>query len=96
VGVDFETGVIELELKGKSVRGRSFLGVAFNVIDDKTFEAVYFRPFNFKAEGEFRDRAVQYISWPANTWENLRKHRTGQFENAVSPCRTRMAGFVPD
>ena len=85
VGVDFETGVIELELKGKSVRGRSFLGVAFNVIDDKTFEAVYFRPFNFKAEGEFRDRAVQYISWPANTWENLRKHRTGQFENAISP-----------
>jgi len=67
------------------VRGRSFLGVAFNVLDDKTFEAVYFRPFNFKAEVEFRDRAVQYISWPANTWENLRKHRTGQFENAVSP-----------
>ena len=67
------------------MRGRSFLGVAFNVLDDKTFEAVYFRPFNFKAEVEFRDRAVQYISWPANTWENLRKHRTGQFENAVSP-----------
>lgn len=85
VGVTFETGVIELELKGKSVRGRSFLGAAFNVIDDKTFEAVYFRPFNFRAEGPFRERAVQYISWPANTWEHLRKERTGQFERAVNP-----------
>lgn len=85
VGVEFDTGAIELELRGKSQRGRSFLGVAFNVIDDKTFEAIYFRPFNFKAEAPFRGRAVQYISWPDNTWEKLRTGHPGLFEQAVNP-----------
>jgi hypothetical protein len=84
-GVEFTTGVIEIDLKGKNVRGRSFLGVAFGVADDKTFEAVYFRPFNFKADGEFRGRAVQYIAWPKHTWEELRKTRPGKFEAPISP-----------
>ncbi len=82
---DFSTGTIEIDLKGKNVRQQSFLGVAFNVVDEKTFEAVYFRPFNFKAEEPMRNRAVQYIAWPTNTWEHLRKTAPGQFENSVSP-----------
>jgi hypothetical protein len=85
IGVEFDTGVIELELKGKSERGRSFLGAAFNMADEKTFEAIYFRPFNFKADEPFRGRAVQYISWPANTWEKLRKDHPNQFEQPVNP-----------
>jgi hypothetical protein len=84
-GLEFSTGVIDVDLKGKSIRGNSFLGVAFNVADDKTFESVYFRPFNFKADPPFRDRAVQYIAWPAYTWEKLRKERTGEFESAIHP-----------
>lgn len=84
-GVAFSSGTIEVDLKGKNVRQNSFLGVAFNVVDEKTFEAVYFRPFNFKADEPFRKRAVQYIAWPANTWEQLRKNRPEQFENAVNP-----------
>jgi hypothetical protein len=84
-GVSFSTGVIEVELKGKNVKQESFLGVAFNLADEKTFEAIYFRPFNFKAEGAFKDRAVQYIAWPENTWEKLRKDKPGKFEAAVSP-----------
>jgi hypothetical protein len=82
-GVEFSTGVIEVDLKGKSARGRSFLGVAFNVTDEQTFEAVYFRPFNFKAENEFKSRAVQYIAWPKHTWEELRTNRPGKFEGPV-------------
>ena len=82
---DFSTGTIEIDLKGKNVRQQSFLGVAFNVVDEKTFEAVYFRPFNFKAEEPRRNRAVQYIAWPTNTWEHLRESAPGQFENSVSP-----------
>ena len=81
----FTTGTIEIDLKGKNVRQRSFLGVAFNVVDDKTFEAIYFRPFNFKAEAPINGRSVQYISWPTNTWEHLRKTRPSQFENTVTP-----------
>jgi hypothetical protein len=84
-GLTFSTGTIEIDLKGQSLRGRSFLGVAFNVVDEKTFEAIYFRPFNFKADEPFGSRSVQYISWPANTWEHLRKNTPGQFERTVTP-----------
>ena len=85
IGVEFETGAIELDLRGKSERGRSFLGVAFNVTDDHAFEVVYFRPFNFRADEPFKGRAVQYISAPGNGWEYLRKNFPGKFENAVNP-----------
>ena len=85
LGWSFTTGNIEVDLKGKNLRQRSFLGVAFNVIDEKTFEAVYFRPFNFKAEQPFNKRSVQYIAWPDNTWEKLRKGTPDQFENVVNP-----------
>jgi len=82
-GVEFTAGIIEIDLKGKSVRP-SFLGVAFNVADEKTFEAVYFRPFNFRAGGEFRSHAVQYIAWPEHPWNELRKNRPGKFEGPVN------------
>jgi len=84
-GVEFGTGTIEIELKGKNVKQESFLGIAFNVVDEKTFEAVYFRPFNFKADGDFKRRAVQYIAWPDNTWNKLRKDKPGKFEGPISP-----------
>lgn len=85
VGSHFETGTIDIDLKGRNIRQRSFLGVAFNVIDEKTFEAIYFRPFNFKADEPMRGRAVQYIAWPVNTWEHLRKNAPTQFEKPVNP-----------
>lgn len=85
IDLAFSTGTIEIELKGKNVRQRSFLGVAFNVVDERTFEAVYFRPFNFKAAEPFNSRSVQYISWPTNTWEHLRENMPGQFEAKVAP-----------
>jgi hypothetical protein len=84
-GLEFSTGTIEIDLKGRNLRQKSFLGVAFNVVDERTFEAVYFRPFNFRAGEPWRNRAVQYVAWPDNTWEHLRTHSPGQFEHAVNP-----------
>jgi len=84
-GLRFATGTIDIDLKGKGARQPSFLGVAFNVTDGKSFEAVYFRPFNFQAEEPMRSRAVQYVAWPVNTWEHLRKSAPGRFENRVDP-----------
>lgn len=84
-GTGFGTGVIELDLKGKDVKQGSFLGVAFNIRDERTFEAVYFRPFNFRADEPVRRRAVQYIAWPENTWQKLRQEHPGEFENRVQP-----------
>ena len=46
--LDFDKGVIELEIKGENNPGKSFVGIAFNIQNDSVYEAVYFRPFNFQ------------------------------------------------
>lgn len=82
---EFEKGTIEVELKGENSPGRSFIGIAFNIEDGETFEAVYFRPFNFVADEQIRkDHMVQYICHPDHTWSKLREERTGEFENEIS------------
>ncbi len=83
-GVDFHDGTIEVRIRGKDVRGRSFVGVAFRGVDDETYDAVYFRPFNWMADNELnRSHGVQYISHPVNTWSKLREDHTGEYEAPV-------------
>lgn len=79
--VNFDIGTIELELKGENNPGKSFLGIAFNVQNDSTYEAIYFRPFNFQSGEKIRrEHSVQYIHEPKHTWRFLRTNYTGQFE----------------
>jgi len=85
-GVEFTNGTIELDIKGKDVQQQSFVGVAFHGEDEKTYDAIYFRPFNFKAEDPARRlRAVQYIAHPTYTWQKLRTEHPGKYEQPVSP-----------
>jgi len=85
-GVTFKTGTIEFDIKGKNVLQQSFVGIAFHGIDDKTYDAIYFRPFNFMNPDTIRRwRAVQYISMPAYPWEVLREKFPGKYENKVNP-----------
>ena len=82
----FANGTIELDIKGKDVQGSSFVGVAFHGVDGTTFDAIYFRPFNFKTDDPARVlRAVQYISHPAHPWQKLRADTPGQYEKPVKP-----------
>jgi hypothetical protein len=82
--IAFETGTIEVELLGENSPGRSFIGIAFNIEDAETYEAVYFRPFNFVATAQInRDHMVQYIFHPDFTWSRLRQEQTGEFENEI-------------
>jgi hypothetical protein len=86
-GYDFANGVIEVDILGRSepIQG-SFVGVALRVVDAQTHDAVYFRPFNFRAPDSTRhSHAVQYVSHPAWPWERLRAERPGKYENAVVP-----------
>jgi hypothetical protein len=86
-GAAFSEGVIELDVRGEDAQGRSFVGVAFHVQNDSTFEAVYLRPFNFRASDPVRQRrALQYISQPAYTWYRLREESPGAYESAVQPA----------
>ena len=86
-GYDFANGSIDVDLLGRSqpVQG-SFPGIAFHVVDVKAHEAVYFRPFNFRASSpERRSHAVQYVSHPKWTWQILRLEQPGKYETAIVP-----------
>lgn len=83
--VEFDKGIIEVELLGENNPGKSFIGIAFNIQNDKTYEVIYFRPFNFVAKEQIRkDHMVQYIFHPEFTWRKLRDERTGEFEDEIA------------
>ena len=85
-GSDFDQGTIEIDVRGRDVLQQSFLGIAFHGKDDKTYEAVYLRPFNFRAQDPDRHQhAVQYVAVPDYDWPRLRKEFPEEFENPVDP-----------
>ena len=93
-GIDLANGTIELDMKGKDVQGASFIGVAFHGVDGTTYDAIYFRPFNFKTDDQARVlRAVQYVSQPAHPWQKLRAEQPGQYEKPVKPVPDPNAWF---
>ena len=81
---DFTNGTIEFDVKGRDVRGESFVGLALHGVDRSRFDVIYFRPFNFKSE-EKKNNAIQYVSLPDFTWRKLREEHPGVYENAVTP-----------
>jgi hypothetical protein len=84
-GFELADGVIELDVRGQNVPQKSFLGVAFHGVDDQTYDAVYFRPFNFRSDDpQRRAHAVQYVSHPDHTWRRLRDEHPGQYENQIA------------
>ena len=84
--LEFKNGTIEFDVKGKNILQQSFVGVAFHIIDEMTYDAVYFRPFNFRNEDPVRrNHSVQYISHPEFTWQKLRSEYPEQYENPVNP-----------
>src|SRR6266480_1311188 len=86
-GIEFSNGTIEFDVRGKDVQGQSFVGVAFHGVDGTTYDAIYFRPFNFKTDDPVRHaHAVQYISQPTYPWQKLRAEQPGKYEQPVTPA----------
>ena len=86
-GVELSEGTIELEVKGRNQPGQSFVGIAFHGQDNRTFDAVYLRPFNFQAaEAERRNHSIQYISILGHDWSELRNNHPGKYESAITPA----------
>ncbi len=81
---EFADGSIELDIKGENNPGKSFVGMAFHGVNDSTYDAVYFRPFNF-TNLQRRSHSVQYISHPKYPWYKLRKQFPGKYEGKVTP-----------
>jgi hypothetical protein len=85
-GFEFSNGIVEADIKGKDLQGSSFVGIAFRGVDEQTYDAIYFRPFNFKSEDPVRKgHAVQYISQPTYTWQKLREEHPEEYENPLDP-----------
>ena len=78
----FENGVLELDLQGENKHQASFIGLAFNIQNDSTYELIYFRPFNFRADNPLsRSHSIQYVSAPEYHWHKLRKEFPGKYES---------------
>src|SRR6476661_5342957 len=94
-GPAFAEGTIDLLVRGEDVAQQSFVGVAWNIQNDSTYEAVYMRPFNFRTPDTARaKRAVQYVSQPAWPWQRLRTETPGKYEQPVLPIPD-PNGWVP-
>lgn len=85
-GLAFSSGTIEFDIKGKNVQQQSFVGFAFHGVNDSTYEAVYFRPFNFRSTDPVRKgHAVQYVADPNFDWPVLREKYPNKYEQPVNP-----------
>jgi hypothetical protein len=88
--LDFENGIIEIDISGKpsetsSVQARGFVGIAFRINSDNSrFECIYLRPTNGRANDQIRrNHSVQYISYPDFPWVKLRKDFPEKYESYV-------------
>lgn len=83
--VEFSNGEIEFDVRGKDVLQQSFPGIAFHAQDSATYDAVYFRPFNFRADDPVRrNHSVQYISMPGYDWPKLRSEFPDKYEQPLA------------
>lgn len=84
--IEFSNGTIEFDVRGEDIKQHSFVGIAFHGKNDSTFDAIYLRPFQFKAGDEvLRNRSIQYISLPQFTWRKLREQSPGKYEHSIEP-----------
>ena len=82
---NLKNGTIQIEMRGKDVLQQSFIGIVFHGINDKIYDAIYCRPFNFLAKDSVRRiHAIQYISHPVFTWEKLRAEQNAIFEKEIT------------
>jgi Domain of Unknown Function (DUF1080) len=85
---NFGDGSFELDFRGENKLQQSFLGLAFRLTEgpELSYEVVWFRPFNFKADdAQRRAHGVQYAAYPKFPWNKLRKDKPGVYESAVNP-----------
>ncbi len=93
-GVNFSTGSIDLDIRGKDIFQQSFVGIAFHGVDTITYESIYFRPFNFQSPDSLRRKhTVQYICQPDYPWDRLRKEHPLVYESMVTPMPTPTSWF---
>jgi len=88
-GLEFANGVIEVEIAGAPApdaheAARGYVGIAFRLQNEVTYDAFYLRPTNGRADDqERRNHSVQYISHPDWPFFRLRKEAPSKYESYV-------------
>ena len=84
-GQEFVNGTIEFDAKGRDLVQKSFVGFAFHGQNDSTYEAIYFRAFNFQSSDPVRkSHMVQYVAEPFYDWAVLREKYPNKYEQPIS------------
>lgn len=82
--LDFQSGRIELVVKGMDIFQGSFVGIAFHAQHDSLFDLVYCRPFNFRTSDSVRRiHMIQYAYFPKMDWQILRSQYNGIYEKGI-------------
>lgn len=85
----FENGTIEVDLAGEPGVGaaagaRGFIGIAFRIHDDGSYEYIYLRPTNGRADDQVRrNHSTQYSSFPDFDFARLRQEAPEKYESYV-------------
>jgi len=85
----FRDGTIEVDLAGQPAAGtfagaRGFIGIAFRFGADGSYEYIYLRPTNGRADGQVRrNHSTQYSSYPTFGFGESRKEAPEKYESYV-------------
>ncbi|HMJ62446.1 MAG TPA: hypothetical protein VK493_11815 [Bryobacteraceae bacterium] len=85
----FRDGTIEVEVAGQPAAGapgaaRGFIGIAFRLQADGTYEYIYLRPTNGRADDQIRrNHSTQYGSYPDFGFGKSRQEAPEKYESYV-------------
>jgi 3-keto-disaccharide hydrolase len=85
----FRNGTIEVDLAGQPAAGagagaRGFIGIAFRIQGDGTYEYIYLRPTNGRADDQVRrNHSTQYSSYPNFDFARSRQEAPEKYESYV-------------
>jgi hypothetical protein len=85
----FRDGTIEVDLAGQPAAGagggaRGFIGIAFRLQPDGSYEYIYLRPTNGRADDQVRrNHSTQYSSHPNFSFAESRKEAPEKYESYV-------------
>jgi hypothetical protein len=85
----FRDGTIEIDLAGQPAAGagsgaRGFIGIAFRIQGDGSYEYIYLRPTNGRADDQVRrNHSTQYSSYPNFDFARSRQEAPEKYESYV-------------
>jgi hypothetical protein len=88
-GASFRDGTIEVDVAGQPAVGagegaRGFIGIAFRLHANGSYEYIYLRPTNGRADDQVRrNHSTQYGSYPDFDFARSRQEAPGKYESYV-------------